>query len=496
MQVTGVEKTYGSTRALRGVDLALAHGEILGLLGENGSGKSTLLRIMAGVEPADRGRVLLGEREVHGHDLVTGMGHGIGLVFQELSLLPNQTVAEAFFLPAPALGYRFGLHRRRALERQCGELLTRYGVEAGPGDEVGRLPFHERQLLEILRALELPKLLGAERTVVLLDEATTALGDREVERLFAVMRSAASSSSSSFVVVSHRLAEMLEISDRLLVLRDGAAVAERVPSATSEDELHGLMVGRERSADYFHDDARATIADDSVLEVRGATSEGFSDVTLHVRAGEIVGLAGLQDSGKSELCEAIFGLRKLRVGELRVAGRAVSAHPHHNAASGIAYVPKERLSGGIIEDFSITENVGLHLLRRSAIVRNGERERAASTVISEFGVKASSPQATLSTLSGGNQQKVAIGKWLIEEPRLLILDNPTRGVDVGARTELYAALRRATQRGAAILVACDELTEILGLCDRAYVMRDGRLSAALDIRDQTVTERELVAHMM
>jgi ribose transport system ATP-binding protein len=472
----GLTRTYGSTRALRDVSFTLAVGEIVGFVGENGSGKSTLLRLLAGVEVPDRGSIEIDGEAFRADGLSAAARRGIGLVFQELSQIASLSVFENFFLRAPSIGFRAGVLSTRRLKSICREIFDRYDFDCDPAALVGSLPFHQRQLLEIIREIEIPKLLGAPRSILLLDEPTTALSQTEAERVAATLRSAAAA-GAAVIFISHRLNETMALCDRILTLRDGMLVAERARGETSASELQTLMVGREAATDYFDAGDRAAIQPDRVLELRQLGGEGFDNVGLSVRKSEIIGLAGLESSGKSELCEAVHGLRRIERGELSLHGRAIArVSPAGQVARGVAYVPKERLSGGIIADETIERNVGLQLLNKRLWV-NPRRERGvAQNVIRQFRVKAASTASPLRSLSGGNQQKVTLGKWLINAPSLIVLDNPTRGVDIGARAEIYRSIRQAAAAGAGILIASDELGELLGLCDRIYVMKDQRIA--------------------
>lgn len=495
MSVQGVSKRYGATQALRDADLEVHAGEILGLVGENGSGKSTLLRIMAAIEPPDSGSILFNGAPVQSRGLSWGMSQGIGMVFQELALLPNLRVFENLFLPAPHIAFRGGLLRSRRLRKACTEIVERYNLRFRADDFVGDLSFADRQLLEIVRAIELPPLLGAKRVVVLLDEATSALDAAEVARLFVLMRQR--KTRESFVFVTHRISEAQEITERIAVLRDGKVVAKVKTASTSEAELHALMIGRERSLNYFHRGERYRPHAELALELVAVGGHGFSGVSLTVKRGEIVGIAGVEGSGKSELCEAVHGLRPITHGSLTTLGvKRSRASTYAQVARGVAYLPKERSFGGIIGGFSISRNVALHLLRSNPFVDVRLEHRKASEVIKSFGVKASGPNVVIDSLSGGNQQKVALGKWLIGDPKLLVLDNPTRGVDVGARSEIYASLRGAAASGAGVLIASDELNELIGFCDRIAVMKDGHLTAVVDAASSTLTDHEVEASIV
>jgi ribose transport system ATP-binding protein len=495
-----VSKTYGSTRALNDVSVELRSAEIVGLVGENGSGKSTLLRLLAGVEVPDSGEVRIAGVKVPAQGLANSARLGIGVVFQELALIPNLRVFENFFLLAPHLSYRLGLLRTSRLRQGCRRACEAYGLACDPDAFVADLPFDQRQMLEIVRALELPRVLGAPCAVLLLDEPTTALGYTSVARLMQMLR-AARDGGAAIVFVSHRLAENLTLADRLLVLRDGDLVASRTAEGAGEGELHGLMIGRARSDDYYHASDRTEARDVRALELSDISGEGFRNIRFSVSAGEIVGLAGLASSGKSELCEAIHGLRPIVSGEARVCGRDAT---HESVATrvtlGVAFVPKERLVSGIIESESIRSSVGLQLLQRRLFVDREAEANAAAEVVERFHVKARSLDATLGSLSGGNQQKIALGKWIVNEPRLWILDNPTRGVDVGARTEIYSAIRQAAAAGAGVVIASDEIIELIGMCDRILAMQDGEIRAEirpeLAAGDSVEVEREIIRHMV
>lgn len=495
-----VSKRYGSTRALNDVSMELRSAEIVGLVGENGSGKSTLLRLLAGVEVPNSGEIKIGSSKVPAQGLASSARLGIGVVFQELALIPNLRVFENFFLLAPQLSYNFGFLRGSRLREDCRRACAGYGLACDPDAFVAELPFDQRQMLEIVRALELPRILGAPCAVLLLDEPTTALGYTGVNRLMQMLR-AARDGGAAIVFVSHRLGENLSLADRVLVLRDGELVADRVPQGVTEEELHGLMIGRERSDDYYHARERRESRDAQVVEALNISGDGFRNVGLSVNAGETVGIAGLASSGKSELCEALHGLRPVTSGEVRVCGEdATRKSVAARVALGVAFVPKERLAAGIIESASIRESVGLQLLQRRLFVDPRAEANAAAEVIHGFRVKARSVDATLGSLSGGNQQKIALGKWLANEPRLWILDNPTRGVDVGARTEIYSAIRRAAAAGAGVLMASDEIKELIGMCDRILAMQDGEIRAIIEpkltCRDADELEREVIRHIV
>jgi ribose transport system ATP-binding protein len=501
-----VAKRYGATQALRSATLGLHQGEVLGLVGENGSGKSTLLRLMGGIERPDAGEILRDGQPMPARGLSHSVRRGVALVFQELALVGNLKVFESFFLLAPSLAYRLGVRRGRWARERCRGACLEHGLDVDPDRLVAELPFGQRQLLEVIRALELPRMLGHANPVVLLDEPTTALDHHEIEQLMSLVdqarRASPDSGAASFVFVGHRLTELLEISDRVVVMRDGHTVAERQVSEVSEGELHTLMVGRERARAHLPRSRHVDRSGAGSLELSALSGAGFTEVSLTVHPGEIVGLAGVQGSGRSELCEAVHGLRPLTAGHVRVLDKATSRpRPNRQVARGLAYLPRERSAGGILESASVARHVGLQMMRGRLLSDKSAERAAAEVMIDRFAIAPADPDVLVGRLSGGNQQKVALGRWMIgESPAVYVLDNPTRGVDVGAREVIYHQIRAAAGDGACVLMASDELDELLGLCDTIHVMRDGRIAHTLDVTaselDPTAAQRELVAQMV
>ncbi len=499
LRASGVGKRYGATLAVRGAALELRRGEVLGLVGQNGSGKSTLLRLLGGIERPDSGSILWEGRPVDSRGLRESARGGVMLVFQELALMPNLRACESFFAPAPSLAYRRGVQRRGWIRERCREACERHGLALDPDRLVAELSFGTRQLLEVIRALELPRLLGKTHPTVLLDEPTSALDHHEIERLGVLVDRARG--QASFVFVSHRLSEVLALSDRVVVMREGETIAERPAGAVQQDELHELMIGRRRTSAARRGHRHATPGNYARLELDSAGGSGFQNISIKVRQGEIVGLAGVEGSGKSELCEAVYGLRRLGSGRMRLGEEdRTHAHPNTQAARNVAYLPKERLAGGIIESASVAHHVGLQMMR-SRLLTDPSLERDLTRVIMErFEVQPPDPGMLLGRLSGGNQQKVALGKWMVDIPDLLILDNPTRGVDVQARGVIYREILTAASRGSSVLIASDELDELIELCDTIHVLRDGSIARSLDVSalpsGEAEAEHVLIGYML
>jgi len=474
LKLSGLGKSFAGVRALGGVDFDVRPGEVHALVGENGAGKSTLLRIVAGALAPDAGHVETGGQVFSRLDPLLARRLGIVPIYQQPALFPDLTVAENLALGLEKGGWR----RVRWRERQgrARELLARVGARIDPSAEAGALRMAEQQLVEIARAL------GAQARILLMDEPTASLAEPEAVRLFALVDELRTQ-GVGIVYVSHRLPEVLRLADRVTVLRDGAVVETRAAAALSQPELIKMMVGRELSAVF---PKRPVPRAGVVLEARALSSRagGLREATFELHGGEILGLAGLVGSGRTELARVLFGLTPADHGELRVNGRAVRIEAPAGALSiGLAYVPEDRRRHGVIGDMSVAVNVTLAVLRRIARgpFLDRRRERAlAQGFVERFGIRTPSLDAPVSQLSGGNQQKVAVARWLAAQPAVLILDEPTQGVDVGAKAEIHRLMVELAEQGLAILMISSELPEILGMSDRIAVMRDGAIVATLD----------------
>jgi rhamnose transport system ATP-binding protein len=478
--VRGLAKSYGAVRALKGISFDLRAGEVHALVGENGAGKSTLIKIVTGAVAADAGTIEVGGRPLASLDPHAAHLAGIAAVYQQPALFPHLSVAENIALGHRAAGggWRVDWEGRR---RQARALLARIGATFDPDRAVETLSMPEQQLVEIARAL------GSQARIFILDEPTASLGEREVAALLeTVVRLTAE--GAGVIYISHRLDEIFAVADRITVLRDGASVGTFTAKAIGRDELVRHMVGRPMTDVYPRRESTrgAAVID---LEGVGHRASGVDGVSLSVREGEIVGLAGLVGSGRTELAEILFGLRPADAGRIRLRGTPVTlASPAAAIAHGIAYVPEDRRRHGVILDLPIAANVSLASL--AAVTRRGLIDRAAETAaaarfIDRLHIKAPSPAVEVRTLSGGNQQKVALARWLATRPSLLILDEPTQGVDVGAKAEIHRLMAELAAGGLAVLMISSELPEVLGMSDRIGVMRNGTLAGMLDRADAT-----------
>jgi rhamnose transport system ATP-binding protein len=485
LRATEVAKAYAGVQALRTASLELRAGEVHALVGENGAGKSTLIKILTGAVQPDAGELELDGVALPRLSPRSAKALGIAAIYQQPALFPELTVAENIALGLERTG-RWGRVDWRERHRRAAELLDRVGARIDPERDAGELSMPQQQLVEIARAL------GADARVLILDEPTASLSKEDTDNLFRVVRELRAS-GVGMIYISHRLEELPVIADRVTVLRDGTTIATREMAQVNREQLIQMMVGRELSAVF---PKRTVPLGDAVLELRdvGCKASGVSGVDLTVRAGEIVGLSGLVGAGRSELARTIFGLTPADRGEILVRGKRVRINsPADAIAHGIAYVPEDRRRHGVVLEMPVSENVTLaalgNLSRFGALDFKRERE-LASNYTRRLGVKTPSIRALVSTLSGGNQQKVALSRWLVTKPAVLVLDEPTQGIDVGAKSEIHELMMELASEGVAILMISSELPEILGMSDRIAVMHGGTIVSVLD-RSEATPERVL-----
>jgi rhamnose transport system ATP-binding protein len=485
LRATDVTKAYAGVQALRRASLELRAGEVHALVGENGAGKSTLIKILTGAVQPDSGEISLDGEPLARLTPASAKSLGIAAIYQQPALFGELTVAENIALGIERTG-RWGRVDWRARHRRAEELLARVGARIDPEMDAGELSMPQQQLVEIARAL------GADARVLILDEPTASLSKEDTDNLFRVVRELREH-GVGMIYISHRLEELPVIADRVTVLRDGTTIATREMADVNREQLIGMMVGRELAAVF---PKRTVPLGDTVLELRGVgcKASGVSGVDLSVRAGEIVGLSGLVGAGRSELARTIFGLTPADRGEILVRGKRVRiGSPADAIAQGIAYVPEDRRRHGVVLEMPVSENVTLaalgNLSRFGALDFRRERELAADYT-RRLGVKTASIRSLVSTLSGGNQQKVALSRWLLTQPTLLVLDEPTQGIDVGAKSEIHELMMELAEQGVAILMISSELPEILGMSDRIAVMHGGTIVSVLD-RAEATPERVL-----
>ncbi len=474
LRATGITKAYAGVRALRGVSFDLRAGEVHALVGENGAGKSTLIKVVTGAVAPDGGELEVEGKPVLQMTPALARTLGIAAIYQQPSLFPDLSVAENIALALDG----GGAWRRidwRARARRAAELLARVGASIDPERRVETLSMPEQQMVEIAKAL------GAEARILIMDEPTASLTDREATQLCAAIERLRAD-GAGIIYISHRLEEIAAIADRITVLRDGESVATMDRAEVTRADLIRLMVGRDVSAVF---PKREVAIGGVALELRGVThrASGIRDVSLTVKHGEILGLAGLVGSGRTELAEIIFGLRPADQGEVLIDGTAVTPRsPAAAIAAGLAYVPEDRRQHGVVLEMSVAANASLANLAgvsRRGLIDGAAERRAASGYVDDLRIKTASLDAEVGSLSGGNQQKVALARWLQTNPRVLILDEPTQGVDVGSKAEIHALMGTLAARGLAIVMISSEMPEILGMSDRIAVMRGGRIAGVL-----------------
>ncbi|MFD5462814.1 sugar ABC transporter ATP-binding protein [Kitasatospora sp. NPDC127059] len=471
LRIEGIRKTFPGVVALDGVDFDLRRGEVHVLLGENGAGKSTLIKMLSGAYTPDAGRIRVDGQEVRIHGAQDAERLGIATIYQEFNLVPDLTVAENIFLGRQPR--RFGMIDRKKMEANAEALLARVGVDVSPRARVRELGIARLQMVEIAKALSL------DARVLIMDEPTAVLTSEEVEKLFAIVRSLRED-GVGIVFITHHLEEIAALGDRVTVIRDGRSVGQ-VPASTPEDELVRLMVGRSIEQQYPRQRPDRGAA---LLSVEGLTRDGvFHEVNFQVHAGEVVGIAGLVGAGRTEVVRAVFGADPYDGGTVTVSGTQLKRHDVSAAmAAGIGLVPEDRKGQGLVLDASVEENLGLVTMRaatRGGLVDRKAQHAAAERIARQLGVRMAGLGQQVRTLSGGNQQKVVIGKWLLADTKVLILDEPTRGIDVGAKVEIYQLINELTAAGAAVLMISSDLPEVLGMSDRVLVMAQGRVAGEL-----------------
>ncbi|MEV0115767.1 sugar ABC transporter ATP-binding protein [Streptomyces sp. NPDC050844] len=485
LAVQGLSKSFGAVRALHDVSLELYAGEAHALAGENGAGKSTLIKTLAGVHRPDAGGLSLDGRPVVFHGPGDARDAGVAVIYQEPTLFPDLSVAENIFMgrqPRRSLGRV----DHKAVHAAAGALFKRLAVNLDPEQPARGLSIADQQIVEIAKALSF------DARVLIMDEPTAALTGSEVARLFGVVR-ALREQGAAVLFISHRIEEIFELCQRVTTLRDGALIASEPLDGLTEDDLVRRMVGRDLDELYPKQD---TQVGEVALSVRRLTREGvFTDVSFDVRRGEIVGLAGLVGAGRSEVARAVFGVDRWDAGTVEVQGRAlVNGAPSTAMAAGLALVPEDRRAQGLVMDMSIERNIGLTGLRttvRAGLMdRGAERSRSLDWAV-RLQVKYARIADAVGTLSGGNQQKVVLAKWLATRPQVLIVDEPTRGIDVGTKAEVHRLLSELAADGVAVLMISSDLPEILGMADRVLVMHEGRLTA--EIPRARATEESVMA---
>ncbi|MGL6528839.1 ribose ABC transporter ATP-binding protein RbsA [Aeromonas hydrophila] len=476
LALSGIVKTFPGVRALDEAGLKVYPGQVMALLGENGAGKSTLMKVLTGIYQADAGSISYRGQPVHFKGPRDSQDQGISIIHQELNLLPELSIAANIFLGREPRT-RFGSIDHKQLRERASGLLARLGVKHGPDTRLGDLSIGEQQMVEIAKALSF------DASVIIMDEPTDALTDTETEQLFVVIRELREQ-GCGIVYISHRLKEIFEICDRVTVLRDGKWIGEQAVSELDEDRIIEMMVGRRLEEQYPR---LARELGPVSLQVKDLAGPGVCGVSFSLRQGEILGFSGLMGSGRTELMKLIYGASPISAGDITVDGHAlVPKSPADGLAAGIAYISEDRKGDGLVLELSVRENMSLcalgEFISHGKIDGQAERQ-AVGDYVRLFNIKTPSQDQLIKLLSGGNQQKVAIAKGLLTRPKVLILDEPTRGVDVGAKKEIYQLINQFKKEGMSIILVSSEMPEVLGMSDRIMVMHEGRISAEFNTRD-------------
>jgi len=470
-ELRGISKRFTGVQALDDVSFELYEGEVHMLLGENGAGKSTLMKVLCGAHTADAGEFFHRGEPVAMTGPADARKHGIAVIFQEFTLVPYLSVAQNIFLGREFPGRLPGTVDHARMRREARAIMDQLGMTLDADTPVASLGVAQQQMVEIAKAL------SQKARILVLDEPTAALSDNETEKLFAMI-GRLKAQGVAMVYISHRMAEVFSMGDRITVLRDGKKVAFRMPGETAPDELVTLMVGRKVDMAYTREYCMQP--GEVALRMTGVSAKsGIRDVSLEVRAGEIVGLAGLVGSGRTEVARAVFGADRIEAGSIEIFGERQDGGPTHARRLGAALIPESRKAQGLALIRSVGDNLVLASLER--MFRTGwfSPQRAAERareLIARLRIATPGPNQRVQLLSGGNQQKVVIGKWLNAQARLFIFDEPTRGIDVGAKSEIFALIDGLVKQGAAVLMISSELSEIVKVCDRTYVMREGRVA--------------------
>jgi rhamnose transport system ATP-binding protein len=480
LEAIGMQKSFAGVRALRGVSFELRAGEVHALIGENGAGKSTLIKVITGAVTPDAGTLRIENAEIEHNDPARARSLGIAAIYQQPALFPHLTVAENIALALES-GSRWRRVDWRARAARARELIARAGSTIAPDRLVSTLSMPEQQIVEIARAI------GADAKIVIMDEPTASLTETEVASLFQVI-AGLKQAGVGIIYISHRLEEIASIADRITVLRDGESIGTCDARTVSRQQLIAMMVGREVAAVFpKRDVALGPVA----LELRGLSCReaGIHDVSLSVRAGEILGIAGLVGSGRTQLAETVFGLTPAARGEIVIGGRTARIEsPAAAIGQGIGYVPEDRRRNGVVLNMAIAANVTLADLGQvssGGLIDRAEESALAGRYAAQLRVKAPGVDAEAGTLSGGNQQKVALARWLATNPKVLILDEPTQGVDVGSKSEIHGIMMDLAEKGLAIVMISSELPEVLGMSDRIIVMHAGRVAGELSRAEAT-----------
>lgn len=470
IEMKGIDKSFGTNQVLKNAGFLLRDGEVHALMGENGAGKSTLMKILTGVYTRDAGKVIVDGKEVEYHNPQEAEKAGIVFIYQELNVMFDLTVEENLFM-GKEITKGFGICDKKAMRKKAKEVLDMMGVDINPSAVMSELSVGQQQMIEICKALMV------DAKVIIMDEPTAALTQSETDALFKVIHSLRKK-GVSMVYISHRMEEIFELCDRITVLRDGSYIGTEEIKDIDMNDIVKMMIGREIGERF---PARDVKLGAEVLKVEKLTSPGvFHDVSFSVRAGEVLGVSGLMGAGRTEIMQAIFGNLPLESGKIYIEGKeTVIKNPEAAMKAGIGFITEDRKTEGLMLEKSIEENISLANLGKVSgknhVISNSSEDALVKKGIEEFHIRCFGPSHECGNLSGGNQQKVVLAKWIYTDPKILILDEPTRGVDIGAKKEIYSVINEMAAKGVAIIMVSSELPEVLGMSDRIMVVREGEV---------------------
>lgn len=479
LEIININKSFPGVKALQNMNFNVYQNEIVGLVGENGAGKSTLMKILVGIYKVDKGEMKLNGKNVKLSDSRMAIQLGIGMVFQEGSVIPNLTIADNLFLGHENRFKQYGLISMSKVMKEAEKQLNRVGLNINPKTYVYNLSQAYKQMVEVARLLWLSNIYHIENPLLILDEPTTVLTSKEIEKLFNILREI--KNKASIIFISHRIEEIFELSDRIVVFKNGKNVANMKAGETNIHQVESLMIGRKLSKEYYNESEQNEPKDEVLLKVDGLEKKGsFRPISFLVKKGEILSLVGVVGSGKEDICKCIFGMMKPDNGIISIEGKEVKINnPKDAVKAGIGYIPINRREEGLALQMDVMSNITLVMLKK--VIRNGlinsqvEKEEALYW-IKKCSILTPSSKTLCKNLSGGNQQKVVLSKWLAAKVKIMILNHPTRGVDVGAKEEFYKMIRLLALEGMSILLMSDRLEEDIGLCNRMIIMKDGNIT--------------------
>ncbi len=501
LNMVNISKSFLDVKALQEVNLSINENEIVGLVGENGAGKSTLVKILAGVYKADRGKISIDDKDIYINNPQDAKKHGIGIVFQEQSILKNMTVCENLFLGQEKFFLNLGVLSQERMLKEASEILAELDIDIMPTRNANTLNFIQREMIEIARNVWLARKSNARVPIILLDEPTTALEQNDIKFLFQKLNEI--KKHTAIIFISHRLEEIVTLCDRVYILKDGKNVGCFNKDDISENLLRSKMVGKELVGEFYQSSMQRKAGEKVVLELKGCSKKhAFYDVSFQLKEGEILSICGTVGSGKEALCKAIFGITKFDSGDVYIDGVNVKGYinsPMDAFNKGIGYIPEDRRNEGLILNLPIFENITLTVLKKlesHGMVSRKKQFEVTEKIVKKIDIRSASITALCKNLSGGNQQKAVLGKWLLSGNKILVMSHPTRGVDVGAKQQIYTLMREMVNDGMSLITMGDSFEEDIGLANRIIIMKDGKIITIIDANESKPTPVDLIEYIV